>query len=197
MILPQAEREEKRRTNAERQLAAAKEALGLCQAELDAVQEELSAAHAQLRLRGIPEEEEKAAGKEWGSKGDGGSGERGGSAGLELHEVGSDTSVVVWELTRANCELTELNNALRREVLDAAKSAATQVRRVGAHVADVQWLSMRKQSEARSHAVLMTVLLIHTAHGAGRLGRRKREAPRLCASPQSLLLPSLALRNPL
>ncbi len=49
-------REEKRRHNVERQLEAAKEALSLCQAELDSVQEELHNAHALLRLQPIPEE---------------------------------------------------------------------------------------------------------------------------------------------
>ena len=48
-------REEKRRQNVERQLEATKEALSLCQAELDSVQEELLNAHARLRLQPIPE----------------------------------------------------------------------------------------------------------------------------------------------
>lgn len=121
------EREERRKINGERQLSAAKEALGLCQAELDAVQEELAAAHAQLRLRSIPEKEEGQGQEVVGVTGvaarekEGALGEECGLGAM----VGDGAKVC--ELTKINRELVELNHDLRKEVLSAAKSAAAQV----------------------------------------------------------------------
>lgn len=116
----QMEREERRKINGERQLSAAKEALGLCQAELDAVQEELAVAHAQLRLRSIPEEVVGVTGVAAREK-EGAVGEECGLGAL----VGDGANVC--ELTKINRELVELNHDLRKEVLSAAKSAAAQV----------------------------------------------------------------------
>ena len=115
--------------NAERQLL--KEALSLCQAELDAVQEELAAAHVQLRLGSIPEEEERRGGAV--SETVGGARQKcgacggGGEGGPTPVAAGAGDAAKILELSRVNRELVALNDELRKESLLAAKSAASQV----------------------------------------------------------------------
>ena len=119
--------EDQGKMNAERELL--REALSLCQAEVDAVQEELAAAHVQLRLGSIPEEEESQGGAVHGTVGDARKkcGACGGGGGPEPVAAGAGDAAKILELSRVNRELVALNEELRKEALLAAKRAASEV----------------------------------------------------------------------